>query len=171
MSYYHVMESNEYRAQLAGFRADLIRLETELSEIDILREEKRKQIEQTKRVINDLALLCGEVTEEDISVLGFTDACRQVLRKSYPNALTAVELRDALSQGGYDLSPYSNALASIYTILRRLKENKQVIEDAKDFKTVYKWNPKRYPRRRNFLRHRRRKLGGELPTIPKRNEG
>src|SRR5262249_37903404 len=48
------------------------------------------------------------------------DACRLVLRGGVP--MTAVDVRDRLLHVGVDLSTYSNDLAVIHTVLKRLNE-------------------------------------------------
>lgn len=143
-------ELAEYKARLVGFRADLVRLEAQLNELDIQREETRKQIEHIKRVIASLSALTGE-TNNDVSILGFTDAVRAVLRKCFPRTLSATEIRDALTEQGFNLEPYTNPLASIYTILSRLKGQKHIQELFSGTKTVYRWNRQaRFRRRRGF---------------------
>jgi hypothetical protein len=52
--------------------------------------------------------------------LGLTDACRLALRTGVP--MTPVEVRDRLLAIGVDLSKYSNDLAAIHTVLKRLNE-------------------------------------------------
>jgi hypothetical protein len=68
---------------------------------------------------------------------GFTDAIRKVLRSS-EDALSAAEVRDKLPGAGFSLEGYSNPLASIHTILKRLTP-REVEQTTKDGKTAYKW--------------------------------
>jgi hypothetical protein len=56
--------------------------------------------------------------------LGLTDACRLVLNAGVP--LTALEVRDRLHHIGFDLSIYSNELAVVHTVLKRLNEAGEV---------------------------------------------
>jgi hypothetical protein len=53
--------------------------------------------------------------------LGLTDACRMALRGSGV-PMTPPEVRDRLAAIGVDLSVYSNELAAIHTVLRRLHD-------------------------------------------------
>jgi len=66
-----------------------------------------------------LTKLCGY---EPTVTWGLTEACRTVLR-SAGRPLTALELRDRLVSVGFDLERYSNALASVHTVLKRLTES------------------------------------------------
>ncbi len=163
------MDMYQYRAQLVGFRADLVRLETELADLDVKREDIRKQIDHTKAIIANMASLVGEHTVEEITTLGITDAVRFVLRKAYPKGLAGSEVRDAMVKGGYDLSSYTSPLSSIYTILGRLEENGQVVRNDKE----YKWNPTRFSRSGSPLKVPRladipeRPGLGEIPTRKK----
>ena len=45
-------------------------------------------------------------------------------------------------KAGFDLSGYSNAMASIHTILRRLEEGGEVEKKEEGLKTVFRWKPK-----------------------------
>jgi hypothetical protein len=143
------MCENQYAAQLMAFSADLTKLDAKLVDLDIQRDEVRKQRDQIKKVVHDLSVLCGIATETDLSLLGFTDACRAVLRKNWQKEFSATELRDALSQNGYDLTAYSNPLSSIYTILRRLEEStpSQVRKVQNGLKVTFQWLPRRFTRR------------------------
>jgi hypothetical protein len=70
---------------------------------------------------------------------GFTDAIRKCLRASL-EPLTPSEVKEMLPATGFDLSGYSNPLASIHTILKRLAKTEYVESViTKDGKTGYKW--------------------------------
>ncbi|MGI8732677.1 MAG: hypothetical protein ACR2LM_05180 [Pyrinomonadaceae bacterium] len=61
----------------------------------------------------------------EIAASGLTDGVRTVLRAT-DLCRTPTEIRDGLLRLGYDLSGYSNILASIHTILGRLRESGEV---------------------------------------------
>jgi hypothetical protein len=69
---------------------------------------------------------------------GFTDAVRRVLRSS-EEALTPAEVREKLPGAGFFLTDYSNPLASIHTILKRLAKTEQVKIVLKGDKTAYQF--------------------------------
>ena len=74
---------------------------------------------------------------------GFTDTIRQLLRANR-DGFTPTELRNALTAAGFDLSSQSNAMASIHSVLKRLKKSREVVSVQElrndDYETVYKWN-------------------------------
>ena len=57
---------------------------------------------------------------------GLTDACRVVL-KNAGTPVTPTEVRDRLESIGFDLAKYSNSLAAVHTVLKRLNESKEVL--------------------------------------------
>ena len=70
---------------------------------------------------------------------GFTDAIRKCLRTSL-EPLTPAEIKAMLPSVGFDLSGYSNPLASVHTILKRLAKTEDVESvTCQDGKTAYKW--------------------------------
>jgi len=94
------------------------------------------RLAQLRQTIGALGPLC-KLPQHDI--LGLTDAIRSVLRARY-GALTPVEVKDGLQTQGLDLSTYSNPLASIHAVLKRLARAGEIlrIEDRRR-KTVYAW--------------------------------
>ncbi|MGA2000708.1 MAG: hypothetical protein ABSG52_11995 [Terriglobales bacterium] len=73
---------------------------------------------------------------------GFTDAVRNVLSNK-PGALAnAIGVRNMLMQSGYDLTQYSNPLASIHTILKRLVKSGEVTAEVRDGELYYQWSGK-----------------------------
>lgn len=82
------------------------------------------RLAQLKQSIATLTRLCGY---EPTVQLGLTDACRMVLRNA-DRPLTALDVRDRLIAIGLDVDRYSNALASIHTVLRRMHEAGEVTE-------------------------------------------
>jgi hypothetical protein len=73
---------------------------------------------------------------------GFTDSVRNVLRNVPSQALTAKKVRDLLRGAGFDLSSYTNPLASIHTILKRLAERREVEVSESNGEVHYRWSPK-----------------------------
>jgi hypothetical protein len=61
----------------------------------------------------------------ELAASGLTDGVRTVLRAT-DTCKTPMEIRDGLLRLGYDLSGYSNVLASIHTILGRLRDSGEV---------------------------------------------
>ncbi|MGE5246186.1 MAG: hypothetical protein ACM3SQ_18325 [Betaproteobacteria bacterium] len=101
--------ADDYRRALEAAIAEYEALGARRREID----ERLGQLAQT---IGTLNRLCGFVPTVP---WGLTDACRLVLRNAAV-PLTPTDVRDRLASMGFDLSRYSNELASIHTVLKRL---------------------------------------------------
>jgi hypothetical protein len=131
----------------------------ELSELMKKEEELREELEQVEERTSRLRLAVYAMSEvsgipaeyerpelfpEFIAAdTGFTDAIRQVIVNTYPQFVTPVSLRDALQKRGFDIAKYSNPLASIHTILKRLRDKGEVEEHADDTgKMMYLWGKK-----------------------------
>src|SRR5262245_29738473 len=96
-------------------------LETATREYEALGEERRRidrRLGELGQSIATLTRLCGLTPTV---TWGLTDACRTVLRGA-GKAMTPVELRDRLKSIGFDFSKYTNELAAVHTILKRLNE-------------------------------------------------
>ncbi|MGA3237866.1 MAG: hypothetical protein ABSG03_16350 [Bryobacteraceae bacterium] len=63
--------------------------------------------------------------EAELAPGGMTESIRNILTEA-GEPLTASEIRDGLERKGFDMRSYSNPLANIHTILRRLTESKAV---------------------------------------------
>lgn len=74
--------------------------------------------------------------------VGFTDAIREVFRTYKDYYFSPVEIRDELEENGFDIKKYKNVLASIHSILKRLKSKAEIIDGTKEDKVVYKCNPR-----------------------------
>lgn len=104
------MTSRNYRAALAEA----------IKEYESLGEERRaidSRLSQLAQTIGTLSRLIGLTPTVPLSI---TDAVRLALRAGIP--MTPVEVRDRLLAIGVDLSIYSNELAVIHTVLKRLNE-------------------------------------------------
>ena len=115
------MPKEDYRRALESAVAEYQTLAAERTHLDA-------RIAQLQHSIAALTKLCG--FEPTVS-FGLTDACRLVLRNS-PTPLTTMELRDRLTSIGVDLARYSNPLASIHTVIKRLRASKEVLERKRE---------------------------------------
>ena len=93
----------DYRSLYDNAVSELARLEAEVAAL--------------KQTIAAIAPLVGETAPS-----GLTDAVRKILAEA-DEPLAASEIRDRLSTMGFDMKSYSNPLATIHTILRRLTES------------------------------------------------
>jgi hypothetical protein len=122
-------------------RAELENLQREKAELERSVEEREKQIAVLARTVNFLAPLVGEqpapAGDAEGAQAGMTGSIREIL-KNAPEPLTASEIRDSLESLGFDMKSYSNPLATIHTVLRRLA-------DANEVETTHEMAPgKRY---------------------------
>lgn len=100
--------------------------------------EAEKSVAEYTDAIRALAKVCEDEEvkasyllklEEISGKPGFIDAVRSVLKMHYPKPLTPKEIRNWIVMGKkLDLSGYSNAMASIHTTLRRMKEYGEIQE-------------------------------------------
>ena len=93
----------DYRALYDNAIRELARLEAEAAAL--------------RQTIAALAPLVGEPSSTRL-----TDAIRSILAKA-EEPLSASEIRDQLAGMGFDMRSYSNPLATIHTVLRRLIES------------------------------------------------
>jgi hypothetical protein len=70
-----------------------------------------------------------------------TDACRVVL-KNAGRAMTPIEVRDRLQAIGFDLDRYTNSLAAVHTVLKRLNQSQEVLfVEHPSGKFACEWRP------------------------------
>jgi len=135
-------------------------LEDLISEHDRAEEAYENRYDQLIETIIALTTLVGEEIPEiiqhralgrrSINQSGLTYQVRTVLQSSLL-PLSATGIRDELKNKGYDLSVYSNALATIYTTVRRLVENGEVEEltpgvlENPTGKVAFEWKRKTRP--------------------------
>src|SRR5262252_1213312 len=105
------MMAEEYRGALARAIAEYERLGAERRRID----DRLAQLAQTISTLTRLVGLAPTVP------FGLTDACRLVYRNA-GIPLSPTEVRERLRAIGFALSGYSNEMAAIHTVLRRLSE-------------------------------------------------
>lgn len=107
-------------------------LENDLSEIKI-------KLAHLDEILDHLQPLAGVTITHNISSLGITDAIRAVMEQAKA-PMSASDVRNALTEKGYDLSSLSAPMSSIYKILGRLHESGQVErEKDSDGRVVYRW--------------------------------
>ncbi len=100
----------DYEGALRHAREEYTRLLDQREELDL-------RLARLRQAIASLAAICGEAVGQESP--GLTEACRSVL-KAAQAPLPATALRDRIAALGLDLSTYSNPLASIHVVLRRL---------------------------------------------------
>ena len=121
--------SDEYRQALDAACREYEQLGRQRAELDA-------RLTQLTQSIGTLMKLCGFVPTIP---WGLTDACRTVLRNA-GIPMSPTEVRDRLAAIGVDLSKYSNELAAIHTVLRRLNDSGELRFIAAPGKHLYRWN-------------------------------
>jgi hypothetical protein len=123
------------------------------SYLERLAEDERQRSEiaarMQRREVAIRAILANTDDEEDLAPYlekldeilkpsGFTDAVRKVFRQSPDNEFTPVEVKQKMSVR-FVLSGYTNPLASIHTILKRLVKAGEVVPvQREDGKSAYR---------------------------------
>jgi hypothetical protein len=119
----------------ADYRAAL---EAAAKEYEALGEQRRKideRLTQLAQTIGTLSRLIGLTPTVPLSI---TDAVRLAIRAGVP--MTPPEVRDRLLSIGVDLSGYTNELAVIHTVLKRLNEAGEIrIVPRTNGKNAYLW--------------------------------
>ncbi|MDX6559147.1 MAG: hypothetical protein QOF72_2196 [Blastocatellia bacterium] len=151
-----VAKTNEEQFE-ASFDLAIDELDSLMSEREAL-DEKRDAIDQRisklRRGVIGLGALCG-LTGETIRTshpelfpddpfgqdTGLTDAVREVL-KTNEGFMSPVAIRDYLKKTKFDIGKYKNALASIHTVLKRLRFQDEVQDSIREGRTIYRWKPK-----------------------------
>ncbi len=145
------MTKADYEELVTKLKLRLFQIEGERSELEVRRAELDNEAANVKAAITKLLPLCGETANpEDLSGLGFTDAVLQVIELARPERLTAQQIKERLAEKGFELSGYTNPMASIYKILSRLDEAKKIETVREGFNSYYKATRKHVyvPRRR-----------------------
>ncbi len=139
---------DHYKTALEAARQELAELEDQRAKID-------KRISELQHGIVGLSALApdhpdAEKPQSMMDVLtgvgvdtGLTDATRMIT-SSFGFPMTPKQVRDALLHLGYDLSGYSNILASLHTIMKRLAKSQELInilDDKGNELGAYAWNP------------------------------
>ncbi len=129
------MTTEQYRQTLEAAIEEYERLKQE-------REAIETRLAQLRQTIGALGPLC-KLPRRDVP--GLTDACRSVLRAKL-GGLMPLEVKAGLETMGLDLSTYSNPLASIHAVLKRLAKAGEVLKlKNRQKKTLYVWKHPAFP--------------------------
>lgn len=114
--------TRDYTSDFVAALAELARMEEERNILDT------KIAKQKKRVaaLHELANSEDDAPAPTGLVEGLTDACRIVFRAA-EKPLLPIEVRDRVQALG--LPPQNNLLASVHTVIRRLKESREIVEE------------------------------------------
>jgi hypothetical protein len=136
------------RDQFKRYRITILLCSQRLHKLVAKREKLNAEIERISELLTANAnFLPAEQKAEQLLQLeqlvadppGFTDSVRQVLRANRWAEATPIAVRDMLAKAGFNLSAYTNPLASIHTILKRLAERGEVTASMNDGQVCYRW--------------------------------
>jgi|SRR5579862_1714294 len=162
------MKAIDYAAVLKATREELDRLRREREQNDV-------RIAKLEQIENALSAEVEDAAEER-PLAGVTDVVRNIL-KTANEPLSAIDVRDKMLTMGFDASGYSQFLASIHVVLKRLTKSNEAFEFASGTTKTYWWstNPRSlgvpYPRSEresNAMQNAVRKFMGE-PSIEPTN--
>lgn len=104
-------------------RRALAAVERELASLERRRADLDRAIARLRRV----AAWLRRRSERPAAVPSLTDGCRAVLRMSHPGGVTPRDVKRSLALAGLDWDRYSNPMAAIHTVLKRLVQQQQAI--------------------------------------------
>src|ERR1041385_1871754 len=149
-----VLPATSYEESYNDAINELSELMAEREELDSKRETIDNRITKLRNAIIGLGGLSGktaygiatdypELFPDTVTPdVGFTDAVREAFRLYKDYFFSPVEIRSEIEENGFDIKKYKNVLASIHSILKRLKNKGEIIEGTRDGKVVYKCNPR-----------------------------
>jgi hypothetical protein len=150
----------DYTAWFESARAELSDLQRRKNELRAQQDELRRQETDIDRQINGMAqtvsglasLLPQELPEPTLMGMlglvgktmvdvGIRNRIRTILQAGVSRQFSAVEIRDELQHTGFNMGDYANALATIYTTLKRMVAAGDVVEHSEESGKRYQWNP------------------------------
>jgi hypothetical protein len=136
-----------------SYRRAFTEAQTELARAIAERDDRNARIAQLKQTIRVLGGLLEEDpdqieelvnTDEGGRPSGITGAARSAFLFAKANnyaPMTVADLKEVMAEKGFDFSGQANPLASLTTVVRRLREGGEVNEFTRgDGKRVYTWN-------------------------------
>jgi hypothetical protein len=143
-----------YRETYEAALEELSELMSERESLDIQREKVDGRIARLRYAVTGLGGLCNLSSVEIVMAhpelfpdrvtpdVGFTDAIRAVFKGNPEVVFSPVAVRNALEANGFDIKKYKNVLASIHSILKRLKSKNDLSEGNQEGRAIYWLNPK-----------------------------
>lgn len=92
------------------------------------REEKEREITKHNKLIAALSEMLGKTSSVDI---GITEATLLAIRVA-DTPLTPTEIRDELRLTGFRIDEFSNPMASLHQVIKRLEDKGEIKEASKD---------------------------------------
>jgi cysteinyl-tRNA synthetase len=124
----------ESRKELAQLLQDRERTDRRIAQLNIALRSLARLLPPEER-----EKLFGELKNARRKAPTLMEAISDVLANS-KDWMASNEIREQLENAGFDLSEYSQPLATIFTTLNRLAENGRVKKGQRDKLAIYKWN-------------------------------
>lgn len=134
----------------ANYRRALFEADQELARCLVQRQKIDHKVARLQSVIGQLQDLCAELDQKNFQrrvervvktdlKIGITELARVILKEmSLP--MTASDLKEKMEARKLDVSRYSNPLAVIHTVLKRLVQSGEVkVVPRKQGKKAYQW--------------------------------
>jgi len=120
----------DYHEWFRNAKTEMARLIKENLEAQREIDSRNQEIAALQQTMKAIAPLAGEEAPEpaidpEHPPGGMTDSIRAILKNAC-EPLSAAEIRECLEAMGFDMNSYSNPLATIHTVLRRLTEASEV---------------------------------------------
>ena len=131
------------------YKAELKRVEQQLAKLQSERDRIDREIAGTSHMLealkflatepdfNEPASLDSEEAHADIETVGFSKKVREIMGRNR-EALTPVEIRDALQAEEIKATSPKHLLISVHTVIRRWREKEQVIEESTERGKAYR---------------------------------
>jgi putative component of toxin-antitoxin plasmid stabilization module len=156
---------NSYRQALEESKRELRELVAKRDRINMRIDKVQTGMTGLVNMLSDSDEALAELSEinEIVGPIGTTEVIRSVYRSKPKRTWTPVAIRDYLLDQNFDILKYSNPLAAIHTILRRL-ERAGEIEPVGDvvFGGGYRWKGTPESERERLLRQGKKRLGRRL---------
>lgn len=132
------MSPEDYKVALTKLKQDLRESKARRIEHIDAAEREEERIAHLRQTVAALSKLCGEPFDDEDDEFGLTEAIRMAL-KAHGGHLNAQQVKTQIEKLGFNTGKYTNALASIHTVLKRLVVKGEADDTASfDGKTAYR---------------------------------
>lgn len=144
-------------------------IQKEIESLEILEEDTTRRLARLRQSLIGLAPLADQQDAEmeggiaaltgipSVADITVTDSARQILQAA-DKPLTPIQLKNQLVGMGKDFSGQKNVMASVHSLIRRLRENDEI--ETKDNGLTYSW------KWRNSLAERMQRTQSWKPLKP-----
>jgi chromosome segregation ATPase len=124
------MSPQSYEKALEEAKKELAQAISELGEAEQKVQYLGDRISDLRQTVSVLSKLCGVENVEVEDALGLTDAIRRTFEEAPLKNFAVQDIRLSLEARGFPTRRYGNLLASIHSVVSRLKEKNEITEDG-----------------------------------------